>query len=139
MRRLGLGSHLTEEAAAAFLAQQNKRSGLTGTMADSGQPAAPPQSLLGPQGGAAYLLGQGMRAGGLGRPSTNFKRYAVNRGGRILEAHDYGDGDIRYFARKNPAILQAAVQQSLGNRATPQMSPQDEELLKLLLGNPTLR
>jgi len=105
------------------------------------------QSLVGPQGGAAYLLGQGVNrrtVGGTQTPlDSPFKRYAVNRGGRMLEAHDYGGGDIRYFARKNPAILQAAVQQSLGHGqpgvpATPNLSPHDEELLKLLLGNPTL-
>lgn len=95
-------------------------------------------------GSSAVRLGQGMHAGGLGRGFQNFGRYAVNRGGKMLEAHDYGDGDVRYFARKNPAILQAAVQQKLGGGqpGAPAMpaglAPQDLELIKRLLGGGTL-
>lgn len=112
--------------------------------APAGSLADPPQSLLGAHGGSAYLLGKGMRSGGLGRGFSNFDRYAVNRGGRQLEAHDYGDGNIKYFARKNPAILQAAVQQKLGGGqpGAPAMpaglAPQDLELIKRLLGGGTL-
>ena len=140
------GKGYSDEDIPAILAaaqQQTAHPQPTGSLAD--------QDLVGPRGGAAYLLGQGLRAptgrqgfGPAGRATSAFKRFAVNRGGKLLEAHDYGDGDVKYFARKNPAILQAAVQQSLGRGqegapAAPNLSAQDEELLKLLLGNNTLR
>jgi len=106
----------------------------TGSLADSDGPHN------------AVFLGQGARAGGLGGSQTPFKRYSVtNRAGKLLEAHDYGGGDIKYFARKNPAILQAAAQQAAArqmHQPTPAMpaglAPEDLERIKLLLGNPTL-
>jgi len=145
-RQFGKG-YSDEDMPAILAAAQQQTTGHpqpAGSLADA-------QDLVGPRGGAAYLLGQGLRAptgrqgfGPAGRTNSPFKRFAVNRGGKLLEAHDYGDGDVKYFARKNPAILQAAVQQSLGRDqegapAAPNLSAQDEELLKLLLGNNTLR
>jgi hypothetical protein len=142
LRGFGIGRKIGEEDIPAILAaaqQPTSHPQPAGSLADA-------QDLVGPQGGAAYLLSQGLRAGSGpgGGVNAKFKRYAVNRGGKMLEAHDYGGGDVKYFARKNPAILQAAVQQHLGQGqpgapAMPNLSAQDEELLRMLLGNNTLR
>jgi len=108
----------------------------TGSLADSGRPTS------------SVLLGTGMSTGGPGgHAPLQFKRYATTRpDGQIMEAHDYGNGNVKYFRRKNNAVLQAAAaqaaQQQLGGSAPAApagLSGRDEELLKLLLGNPTLR
>lgn len=95
---------------------------------------------------SSVLLGQGARAGGLGGSQTPFTRSVVNRGGKLYEAHSYGGGKpTQFFQRKNPAVLQAASQaaarQQLGQPAVAPsgLSARDEELLKMLLGNPTMR
>jgi hypothetical protein len=141
LRGFGIGRNIRPEDIPAILAMSQQptthaNSGLPHGVkepAPAGSLADPPQSLVGPHGGSAYLLGKGMSPRGPGGGSTNFDRYAVNRGGKMLEAHDYGDGQIKYFARKNPADLQAAVQQKLGG-----LAPQDLELIKRLLGGGTL-
>ena len=111
-----------------------------------------------PQENLVAHLGQGVRAGTLGGATVNtpFARSVVRRGNKLMEAHTYGNGQTRYFERKNPAVLQAAAQRALtrggasalqtgavtripGQQQAPTLSPRDEELLKLLLGNPTLR
>jgi hypothetical protein len=104
-----------------------------GSLADDGRPES------------SVLLGTGMKAGGLGRAPVQYKRSVVRRHGKLLEAHSYGPGtETRYFERKNPAVLQAAAaqaaQQQTGAPVTPAsgLSPRDEELLKMLLGNPSL-
>lgn len=105
-----------------------------------------PGSLADDRPESSVLLGTGMKAGGFGRAPAQFKRSVVRRGGKLLEAHSYGPGtETQYFERKNPAVLQAAAaqaaQQQTGTPVVPAsgLSPRDEELLKMLLGNPTLR
>lgn len=94
------------------------------------------------------LLGRGVSrrtAQGSAQVDTPFQRYAVRRGGRLMEAHDYGNGDVKVFARKNPALLEAAMglapQQGgdpAGYRSAAQrvggMSPEDQERIRYLLG-----
>lgn len=106
-------------------------------------------------GGVLATLGRGMSTGGPGGGAPlGYARRVVRRGNRLLEQHDYGPGtESRFFERKNPGVLAAAVQRSQGARpnalqsaamlsGAPQgqaLTAPDEELLKLLLGNPTLR
>jgi hypothetical protein len=105
----------------------------TGSLADDGRPDS------------SVLLGTGMGPARFGRAPSQFQRSVVRRGGKLLEAHSYGPGtETKYFERKNPAVLRAAAaqaaQQQLGQPvASPSgLSPRDEELLRMLLGNPTL-
>jgi hypothetical protein len=106
--------------------------------------AQPTGSLADDRPESSVLLGKGMRAGGLGG-QQQFDRSVVNRGGELYEAHSYGPGTkTRYFQRRNPAVLQAAANQAAqrqtGQPVAPSgLNPRDEELLKMLLGNPTLR
>jgi hypothetical protein len=148
LRGFGIGRKINQEDIPAILAAAQQPTSHAQAHPQPAGSLADAQDLIGPQGGAAYLLSQGVRAGKVPGTQTAlnspFKRYAVNRGGKMLEAHDYGGGDVKYFARKNPAILQAAVQQHLaqgqpGAPAMPNLSAQDEELLRMLLGNNTLR
>lgn len=124
---------LTADPQHLVIAAQNAPQG-SGSLADDGRPES------------SVLLGTGMKAGGFGRAPAQFKRSIVRRHGKLMEAHSYGPGtETKYFERKNPAVLQAAAnqaaQQQLGQPVAPAagLAPQDEELLKLLLGNPTLR
>jgi hypothetical protein len=107
--------------------------------------AQPTGSLADDRPESSVLLGTGMKAGGLGRAPVQYKRSVVRRHGKLLEAHSYGPGtETRYFERKNPAVLQAAAAQAAQQQtgapvtAASGLSPRDEELLKMLLGNPTL-
>lgn len=110
-----------------------------------------PAANVDPQSGEQafrQLLGQGAtrRPGPTGAPvDATFKRYAVKRGNRLMEAHDYGGGDVKLFARKNPALLEAAIglaqdpgSDMAGYRASAQrvqgMSPEDQERIRYLLG-----
>jgi hypothetical protein len=106
----------------------------TGSLADDGRPDS------------SVLLGTGMGPAQFGRAPSQFQRSVVRRGGKLLEAHSYGPGtETKYFERKNPAVLQAAAaqaaQQQVGApvQAPQGLDPRDQELLKLLLGNPSLR
>lgn len=109
--------------------------------------------------GSLATLGRGMSTGGPGgQAPQDFTRRVVRRGNRLLEEHDYGPGtEARFFERKNPGVLAEAVRQSrlqgprpntlqtgamlsgLQGQAQGDLSARDEELLKMLLGNPTLR
>lgn len=115
----------------------------------TGPVGTPSRNILGPHGGAAYLLDQGAyKPGGLGGPDSTrgpFKRFAVSRDGKLVEAHDYGNGDVRFFSRKNPALLDAAAKASLarGGGAAAQQQQQaaiaampqaDQERIRRLLG-----
>jgi hypothetical protein len=83
----------------------------------------------------------------LGGPGAmdRFNDFAVTRpDGSLMEAHDYGRGDVRFFKRKNPALLEAAARlaatQRMGHGAGAQaqavaaMSPDDQERIRRLLG-----
>lgn len=116
-----------------LLAAAQNRAQPTGSLADEGRPDS------------SVLLGTGMTPARFGRPSSQFKRSVVERNGKLLEAHSYGPGtETKYFERKNPAVLRAAAaqaaQQQLGQPVAPPsgLNPRDEELLRMLLGNPTL-
>jgi hypothetical protein len=99
--------------------------------------------------GSSVLLGQGaFRPGGLGGQDSAagpFDRFAVTRpDGSLVEAHDYGRGDVRFFKRKNPALLEAAARLA-ATRRTGQggdvqaqqvagMSADDQVRIRRLLG-----
>lgn len=94
----------------------------------------------------AWLQQQGGPGLGLGRGPLNrqYRRLLVQRGGRTLEGHDYGGGDVKYFQRKNPNALLAAgrvsamaaagrpaadIQQQIGALSEP-----EQLILRRLLG-----
>jgi hypothetical protein len=126
--------HLGPEHPLASVPAAENMAQPTGSLADDGRPDS------------SVLLGTGMGPARFGRAPSQFQRSVVRRGGRLMEAHSYGPGtETRYFERKNPAVLQAAAaqaaQQQVGApvQAAQGLDPRDQELLKLLLGNPSLR
>lgn len=152
-----LQDFLNANAAQSALVAAGKTGGALAPDENSPQPTGPvgqpSRNITGPTGGAAYYLGQGLHAGTVGGAQTNtgaqvdspYKRFAVSRGGKLVEAHDYGDGDVRFFARKNPALLDAAAKASLarggGGAAQQQqqaaiaaMPQADQERIRRLLG-----
>lgn len=103
----------------------------------------------GPVGGSdvsnRVLLGRGSARHAVGGAQVDspFQRIAANRGGKLMEGHDYGNGDVRWFARKNPMLLQlasqlAATQQLHGNTnaqtAVAGLGADDQERIRRLLG-----
>lgn len=150
-----LEDYLKANAAQSALVAAGKTGGALAPDENGPQPPGPvgqpSRNILGPHGGAAYLLGQGVHAGTVGGAQggapvdSPFQRYAVSRGGKLMEAHDYGSGDVKFFSRKNPALLDAAAKLTLargGGAAAQQqqtaavggMSPEDQERIRRLLG-----
>lgn len=150
-----LEDYLTKTAAGQSALLQAAKQGVPPPRTALGFPMAPgaeenePQPP-GPPGESsvhnAVHLGQGLRAGTIGgaQTSTPFERYSTMRHGRLMEAHDYGGGDVKYFARKNPALLEAAAKLATSRQlkagrnaqaaAVAAMSPEDQERIRRLLG-----
>lgn len=133
-----------------LMAEELDAGGLPGRLVSSQE--RPEPGTPGLPHGVEVLLGRGSARGrsGFGGRAPNldtpYRRIARSTAGGVLEGHDYGEGNVKWFKRKNPNALQAAarlayakqgvgledpdaVQQQIGG-----LSPEEQKRVRYLLG-----